>query len=327
MSTNIEVRNIIIWNTSWGDFLANGSVPMTGDLNLNGNDINNVNSIGFKTTPTAITPTEGVLQWNSTDGTLNLGMNWWAITLQIGQESFIKVRNSTWVTILNWAVVYFNGSLGNRPTIDKARSDIEGTSVVKGVCTEDIPNNSDGFITTDGYVRQIKTDYTGSGIWGTTWAVWQLLYVSKTTAGQLTNIEPPVRHYSDTVGTVGIVGSSGVGSILVNITHHQTLEWLSDVNGTPLTTTWQIPVWNNATGYFDFTDNVLSYSEWEVPSGTINGSNTNYSLANTPKTNRDKIYLNGIRQKKTIDYTLSSNIVTFVSAPIPWDILLADYNY
>ena len=55
--------------------MANGSVPMTGDLNLNGNDINNVNSIGFDTTPTAITPTEGVLQWNSTDGTLNLGMN------------------------------------------------------------------------------------------------------------------------------------------------------------------------------------------------------------------------------------------------------------
>lgn len=142
---------------------------MTGDLNLNGNDIANVNSIAFDTTPTTITPTEGVLQWNPTDGTLNLGMNGGDITLQIGQESFIKVRNSTGATITNGTVVYFNGSLGNRPTIDKARSDIAGTSMVQGICTEDIPNNTDGFITTSGYVRQIITNYTGSGIWGTTW--------------------------------------------------------------------------------------------------------------------------------------------------------------
>lgn len=69
------------------------------------------------------------------------------------------------------------------------------------------------------------------------------------------------------------------------------------------------------------------FIEWEIPSGTINSVNTNYSLANTPSTNRDKIYLNGIRQKRTFDYTLSSNIITFISAPIAWDILLADYNY
>ena len=70
-----------------------------------------------------------------------------------------------------------------------------------------------------------------------------------------------------------------------------------------------------------------TFIEWEIPSGSINWVNLNFSLLNTPSANRDKIYLNWIRQKRTLDYTLSSNIITFSSAPIPWDILLADYNY
>lgn len=132
-------------------------------------------------------------------------MNGGAITLQIGQESFIKVRNATGATITNGSVVYFNGSLGNRPTIALAQSNSATTSMVQGISTEDIPNNTDGFITTSGYVRQIKTDYTGTGIWGTTWVEGNLLYVSKTNAGVLTNIEPVVPHHSDIVGTVGVI--------------------------------------------------------------------------------------------------------------------------
>lgn len=240
-----------------GDFLADGSVPMTGDLNLAGNDINNVNSIQFDTTPTGVTPAEGLLQWNATDGTLNLGMDGGDITLQIGQESFTKVRNATGSTILNGTVVYFNGSLGNRPTISLARSDVAGTSMVQGVVTEDIANNTDGFITTSGYVRQIKTNYTGSGIWGTTWVEGNLLYVSKTNAGVLTNVQPAVPHHSDIVGTVGVVGPAGTGSILINIDRHTTLEDLSDVNGTALTVTGQLPVWDNTAQYFDFTENIF----------------------------------------------------------------------
>ena len=53
-----------------------------------------------------------------------------------------------------------------------------------------------------GYVRGIKTNYTGSGIWGTTWVTNDILYVSKTNAGVLTNVEPSAPHHSDIVGTV-----------------------------------------------------------------------------------------------------------------------------
>ena len=239
-----------------GKLIQNSTVTIDDD-----GDIAGVNTIQFDTTPVATTVTEGMLQWNATDGTLDLGMNGGNIKMQLGQETFTKVRNNTGATINNGTVVYFNGSLGNRPTIDKARSDIDSTSRAQGLLTEDLADNTDGFITTSGYVRQIKTDYTGAGIWGTTWVEGDLLFVSKTDAGVITNVEPATPHHADIIGTVGIVGAVGIGSILVNIDRHLRLEGLSDVNGTALSTDGQIPVWNNTTGYFDFTENILDRVE------------------------------------------------------------------
>ena len=65
----------------------------------------------------------------------------------------------------------------------------------------------------------------------------------------------------------------------------------------------------------------------EVPSGTINGSNTAFTLANTPISGSVKIYLNGIRFKGGgVDYSISGTTVTFVTAPATGDSILADYR-
>ena len=64
---------------------------------------------------------------------------------------------------------------------------------------------------------------------------------------------------------------------------------------------------------------------WEEPVGTINGINTNFALANIPI--KASVYLNGVRYKETVDYTLASNIITMSVAPIAWEILLVDYTY
>lgn len=225
--------------------------------------------VQFDTTATPITNAEGLLQWNATDGTLDLGMDNGDITMQVGQEMFTKVRNQSGSTITNGKAVYFSGRLGNRPLISLAKSDAESTSRVAGITTQDIISPDDGFITTVGYVRGIKTDYTGAGIWGTTWVTGDLLYVSKTDAGVLTNVEPASPHHSDIVGTVGIVHSS-LGSILVEPERHKTLAELSDVNGTALTTTGQIPVWNNTAGYFDFTSNIANYVPYTGATSNVN---------------------------------------------------------
>jgi hypothetical protein len=83
---------------------------------------------------------------------------------------------------------------------------------------------------------------------------------------------------------------------------------------------------NNAIGGGGGSQN---FSENEVPSGTIDGVNAVFSLANTPQSNTTKLYLNGVRQKSGIgnDYTISGNTITFGTAPFIDAILLADYIY
>jgi len=65
----------------------------------------------------------------------------------------------------------------------------------------------------------------------------------------------------------------------------------------------------------------------EAPAGTINGSNTVFTLANTPVAGTEQVYLNGVRQRRGagLDYTISGNTITFVSAPQPGDSILVDY--
>lgn len=218
-------------------------------------------AIQFDAAAEPLETAEGLLQWNDTDGTLDLGMHGGEIIQQVGQELFVKVRNDEESTIENGKVVYISGRTGLFPDVKLARSDAEATSEVLGIATHDIAATGDkfGYVTTMGYVRGIKTNYTGTGVWGTTWVAGDRLWLSKTDAGVLTNVEPAVPHHSDSVGRVGIIGAAQ-GSILVMINRHKTLEELSDVDGTALTTTGQFPSWNQTTGYFDFDKNISNYA-------------------------------------------------------------------
>ena len=63
----------------------------------------------------------------------------------------------------------------------------------------------------------------------------------------------------------------------------------------------------------------------EIPSGLINGANVTYTLAATPTAAGIALYLNGLRQKKTTDYSLATATITMVAAPATGDTLFADY--
>lgn len=67
----------------------------------------------------------------------------------------------------------------------------------------------------------------------------------------------------------------------------------------------------------------------EAPTGTINGSNTVFTLANTPDpASSVAVYVNGARMKGGgEDYTLSGSTITFVTAPPTGSIILVDYRY
>lgn len=63
----------------------------------------------------------------------------------------------------------------------------------------------------------------------------------------------------------------------------------------------------------------------ETPSGTINGSNTAFTIANTPIAGTVQVFLNGLLQTVSNDYTISGTTITYTTAPVAWDILRATY--
>lgn len=75
----------------------------------------------------------------------------------------------------------------------------------------------------------------------------------------------------------------------------------------------------------------LSFAIGETPSGTINGTNPTFTLANIPTSGSVALYANGIRLKSGAgnDYTISSDTITFLTGAIPvtGDVLQADYRY
>jgi len=69
----------------------------------------------------------------------------------------------------------------------------------------------------------------------------------------------------------------------------------------------------------------------ETPSGTVNGSNVTFTLANTPVSGKEEIYVNGIQQDPGAgnDYTISGATITFLTGAIPQtgDKVRASYIY
>lgn len=72
---------------------------------------------------------------------------------------------------------------------------------------------------------------------------------------------------------------------------------------------------------------VATQMQNETPSGTVNGSNTSFTLAHTPVTTASvDLTLDGIRLIYTTDYTISGATITMVTAPATGQTLQAVYS-
>jgi len=62
----------------------------------------------------------------------------------------------------------------------------------------------------------------------------------------------------------------------------------------------------------------VTFADTEVPSGTVNGANTVFTLANAPSPAASLVlFLNGVAQRPAgVDYTLSGLTITYVTAPL-----------
>jgi hypothetical protein len=96
---------------------------------------------------------EGETGWNADDGTLSVGMPEGNVTLQVGQESLIRVRNESGAGITNGWVAYQTGFSGNKPLIDVHN----GGHSPLGIATETIGDSASGYVALRGLVRDVDT--------------------------------------------------------------------------------------------------------------------------------------------------------------------------
>jgi len=218
----------------------------------------NVNLGSFNITSTQFNFTgltnSGVFSWNDADGTVNLTLKGGNVTLQVGQEQLVRVVNKTATNITlqesAYQAVRVTGAQGQRLKVDLAlaTNDLNSAETI-GLVTETIDNNQEGFITTSGLLRGINT--TGS-LQSETWVDGDILYLSPTVAGQITNIKPSAPQHLIIIGYV-VYAHSVNGSIYVKVDNGYELDELHNVKitgataGQVLAYTPATDLWENKT--------------------------------------------------------------------------------
>jgi len=127
----------------------------------------------------------GQLSWNIDEETVDITMGD-GVVQQVGFETYMRVKNDTGSQIDNGTVVGFVGVNAEIKVAPYIANSSANELYFIGVATHDMPDQDIGPITLYGKVRGIDT--TGPG--AETWNVGDILYVSPTTAGLLTNVRP-----------------------------------------------------------------------------------------------------------------------------------------
>ena len=150
------------------------------------------------------------MSWNNQEKTFDIVTGSSNVTIQVGQEVVLYARNTSGLQMTDGQVVKVVGSQGNKPTIALAQADtVENASGVIGVVTQVIDNNSNGFVSLIGKVRDLTLD---SG----TFTEGDLLYLSSTVAGGLTLVRPDIGvEIGRVIATSN--GNNNAGIIEVNI--------------------------------------------------------------------------------------------------------------
>jgi hypothetical protein len=243
--------------------------------------------VRFDTTPTAVPAVPAVMSWNDADGTVDLKLKGNSVSIQLGQEMVSRVVNKTGANLLasqykavRVRKVSEGGAQGQRLAVVLAQANTEFLSTdMLGIVTENISNNQEGFITTFGAVKNIDT--TGS-LQGETWVDGDILFLSPTVPGGLTNVKPSAPDHLSIVGYVEYSHQNN-GKIFVHVQ-----------------TSWELDELHNVAISSPTTGQVLRYDGtlWRnaaVPAVTSVGlatSTTGVTITDTPVTSSGVININ-----------------------------------
>jgi len=216
--------------------------------------------------------TSGVNQyqmaWNDTDGTLELGLKGGNVDLAIGQENVVLVKNDEATALNKGEVVYISGANGVNLLVKRALANADATSASTiGIVAETIAHNGQGFICTFGTVKNINTNAFNNG---------DILYLSPTIAGGITNVKPSAPEHLVLVGFCQ-KKSGGAGEIFVEIQngyelnelHNVEIDSLTLANGDVLTYNSTSQTWQNQPSAGGSTDVQIftSSGTWTKPTG------------------------------------------------------------
>lgn len=259
------------------------------------------NWFGLDTTPTNAPTAVGTFTWNDTDGTADLILKGGNVTLQIGQEQVLRVVNKTGATLneadfraVRVRSVAEGGAQGQRLAVLLAQADSDADSATTiGLVTESIANNQEGFVTTSGNVNKINTTGAKSYLGAETWSDGDVLYLSPTHAGYLTNVKPQAPDHTVIIGWV-VYAHANNGKIFVKVDNGYELDELhnvkinSPINKDALIYNSSLGVWENkplsglltATSPLSITSNVISISQANATTdGYLSSADWNYFSA------------------------------------------------
>jgi hypothetical protein len=251
-------------------------LTVSGDVTFSGGSILNPDYLQFNVDYTGNTTVEGRMYWDEQNGSVSLGMHGSQVLQQIGLEYYYYIKNQSGATIENGRVVRAAGTVGASGRILGEYMIADGSVPSKfclGVATEDILNGDDGYVTEFGLVRGIDT--TGS-LYGETWSDGDILWVSPTIPGGLTNIEPqtPDLHIEMAI----VVYTNASGSIFVRPNRYAYSHDLQDFGWSGGTeNNLDIIQWNSSLGYFELTNTpkFLSVSANTISATTYYGDGSN----------------------------------------------------
>jgi nitrogen fixation protein len=259
-------------------------VPYTGattNVNLGEYEIK-AGQVTLDTSPTG-TAAVGTTRWNDTTGLSETTLKGGTVVLKNGVDLVARVVNkvtpNTTLTKAAYQAVRVSGAQGQRLAVAFAQANNDNNSAdTIGLVTETIATNQEGFIITVGQLENINT--TGS-LQGETWVDGDVLYLSPTTAGALTNVKP-----NATIGHIVVIGyveyaHAVNGKIYVKVMNGWELGELHDV---------YVPTPSN--------NDVLTY---ETSSGLWKNKSVGTALGYTPANAATTLTINGVT------YDLSAN--------------------
>ena len=183
------------------------------------------------TSPTGVASV-GTTRWNDVSGVSETTLKGGNTIIKNGIDLVARVVNkvtpNTTLTKAAYQAVRVSGAQGQRLAVAYAQANNDANSAdTIGVVCETIATNQEGFIMTVGQLENINT--TGS-LQGETWNDGDVLYLSPTTPGALTNIKP-----NATVGHIVVMGyveyaHINNGKIYVKIMNGWELDELHNVN-------------------------------------------------------------------------------------------------